>query len=219
MNGTPQNATQNTDQSQAFFNSPGQFDTPADDQAPRSSSIEGSPQAQDSRQEPNHEPHGLVVKPYAIEEPEDEPPAPTTRFIHFLTIEDKGETSQGDLVDSMEGLHCDSDNDPRISLRFKRGKKRKPPTAAMGTSYAHPQDHRTTTDGQYGGFTLSPKRLRRRSKRSKENLREAPTDSTRYSNFEGPESSESVTPSSITTETSSMQTPDGSTETDAMEID
>ncbi|KAL5359748.1 hypothetical protein BJX96DRAFT_61721 [Aspergillus floccosus] len=219
MNGIPQDAKENTDQSHSFSNLPGQFGSSAADQNLRSSPIESSPQAQETLQEPDYEPHEIVVKPYAVEEPEDEPAAPSPLFTAFREIEDNGETSQGDLIDSMEGLHCDSDNDPRINIKFKRGKKRKPPTAAMGSSYAHPQEHRTTTDGQYGGSTLSPKRLRRRSKRSRENLRGTPADSTRYSKFKGQESSESVSPSSNTTEASSVQTADGSTEADSMEID
>lgn len=219
MNGIPQYAKENTDETHSFFNPPGQFDTSAADQNRRSSPIATSPPTQEPRQEPDHEPYEIVVKPYAVEEPEDEPTAPNTHFTALLEIEDKGETSEGDLVDSMEGLRCDSDNDPRINLKFKRGKKRKPPTSAMGTSYAQPQEHRMTPDGQYGGPTLSPKRLRRRSRRSHENLRGTPADSTRYSKSKGPESSESVSPSSTTTESSSMQTPDGSTEADAMDID
>ncbi|KAF7181961.1 hypothetical protein CNMCM7691_001349 [Aspergillus felis] len=75
-----------------------------------------------------------VVKPYAIEEPEDE----ASRVVPRLAISpasNDAESWQGELVDSMQDLHCDSDHpDLRCRPSHKRGRKRKTPTFAAGNS-------------------------------------------------------------------------------------
>ncbi|KAL4897747.1 hypothetical protein BDV59DRAFT_49392 [Aspergillus ambiguus] len=202
-------AEHTTDPSPSFPTQPGQFDPAVPDQ----SSPHDSPQIRNPSQEQDYEPHELVVKPYAIEEPEDEPRSPSPPPPTFPARKIEGETSQDDLIDSMESLHCDSDNDPRVNIQLKRGKKRKPHTAAGAmpdsSRDAYP---RMATRMQYDGTTSSPKRLRRRSKQSRDNLRGVHSR-------KAPESSESVSPRSTTTDASGTNTTDGSTEADPMELD
>ncbi|GIJ87527.1 hypothetical protein Asppvi_006435 [Aspergillus pseudoviridinutans] len=113
-----------------------------------------------------------VVKPYAIEEPEDE----ASRVVPRLAISPASndtESWQGELVDSMQDLRCDSDQpDLRYRPSHKRGRKRKTPTFAAGTSApGRRQVYEPAPDIQYEGPSASPKRLRRRSMRPKEDRR------------------------------------------------
>lgn len=115
-----------------------------------------------------------VVKPYAIEEPEDEAPRPVPRLAISASPND-AEPWQGELVDSMQDLHCDSDHsDLRHRSSHKRGRKRKSPTLSAGNSVSgRRQLYEAASDIQYHGPSASPKRLRRRSMRPKEGLRTA----------------------------------------------
>ncbi|PYH65116.1 uncharacterized protein BO88DRAFT_373447 [Aspergillus vadensis CBS 113365] len=81
-----------------------------------------------------HEANADVVLPYSIEEPDDEPAEAagqtTDKPVIRLLVGDNSEIWQGELVDSMEGLQCDSDQ----SASQTRGKKRKPSATATGSS-------------------------------------------------------------------------------------
>lgn len=109
-----------------------------------------------------------VVKPYEIEEPDDDVPdqAPPPKSPKLLEEADQW---QGDLVRSLRQLHCESDtNDTSTKLNRKRGQKRKPSTNSTAIDHAaRPQS--TGARGNLGAE--SPKRLRRRSRRSSENIR------------------------------------------------
>ncbi|KAF7122394.1 hypothetical protein CNMCM5793_000419 [Aspergillus hiratsukae] len=112
-----------------------------------------------------------VVKPYAIEEPEDEAPRPVPRLAISASPND-AEPWQGELVDSMQDLHCDSDHpDLRHRSSHKRGRKRKTPTPSGGAGSGRRQLYEAAPDIQYDGPSASPKRLRRRGMRPKEGLR------------------------------------------------
>jgi hypothetical protein len=114
-----------------------------------------------------------VVKPYAIEEPEDEAPRPVPRLAISASPND-AEPWQGELelVDSMQDLHCDSDHhDLRHRSSNKRGRKRKTPTLSAGAGPGRRQLSEVTPDIQYDGPSASRKRLRRRSMRPKDGLR------------------------------------------------
>ncbi|RHZ57962.1 hypothetical protein CDV55_104664 [Aspergillus turcosus] len=115
-----------------------------------------------------------VVKPYAIEEPEDEAPRPVPRLAISASPHD-AEPWQGELVDSMQDLRCDSDHsDLRHRSNHKRGRKRKSPTLSSGNSVSgRRQLYEAAPDIQYDGPSASPKRLRRRGMRPKEGLRTA----------------------------------------------
>ncbi|GFG11029.1 hypothetical protein IFM5058_05222 [Aspergillus udagawae] len=113
-----------------------------------------------------------VVKPYAIEEPDEEAPRVVPRLAISPASND-ADSWQGELVDSMQDLHCDSDHpDLRCRPSHKRGRKRKTPTFAAGNSAPdRRQVYETAPDIQYEGPSVSPKRLRRRSMRPKEGQR------------------------------------------------
>ncbi|KAL2008936.1 hypothetical protein VTN00DRAFT_7130 [Thermoascus crustaceus] len=126
-----------------------------------------------SAQDPGYDADVEVVRPYAIEEPEEasttESPRSTTRRPRITDL------WQNDLVDSMRDLDCNSDsNDARPRPSQKRGRKRKP-TSTAGT-YQH---YRTSSPGtpfrvvdmRAEAMGFSPKKMRRRSKRSKEDMK------------------------------------------------
>ncbi|KAF7588556.1 hypothetical protein BBP40_005511 [Aspergillus hancockii] len=112
----------------------------------------------------------IVVKPYAIEEPDDDPTPGPPNFSTTLSPEHSTEGWQTELTDSMEGLHCDSDNNiTRQNLRCNRGKKRKPArTAPVNSRLFQQQDRKISRDCQYEeGPNFKSRRLRR-SKQSKD---------------------------------------------------
>ncbi|KAF9892949.1 hypothetical protein FE257_000541 [Aspergillus nanangensis] len=167
-------------------------------------------QSEDLPQDRGHDSNVTVFHPYAIEEPGEEHPSSSTSLPALTYLEDNPENWQADLVNSMEDLHCYSDSGPRIQ---KRGKKRKPPPVFAGIP--HSSHSGATIDGQYDGSTLSPKRLRRRNKQSRENLIGIQMDST-------PDARSSRSPSSQSssmTDTSGVYTADELTTDEPMDID
>ncbi|KKK25018.1 hypothetical protein P175DRAFT_090724 [Aspergillus ochraceoroseus IBT 24754] len=153
-----------------------------------------------------------LVKPYAIEEPDAES---TYEHDNPTVSPFKGDglaTPQGDLVDSMEGLHCDSDNpDPQVMISPKRGRKRKP-TNPLGISRSEQRYTSKSAFDVYEGPTLSPKRPRRKSKRSKENLR-ASLASNRTRALSGSSAT------SVSTDFSGATVPGEPTASDEMDLD
>ncbi|OJJ48650.1 hypothetical protein ASPZODRAFT_1651542 [Penicilliopsis zonata CBS 506.65] len=110
-----------------------------------------------------------VVKPYEIEEPDDEyaieSPRPGTPV---KALEGAGGW-QEELVDSMQELYCDSDT-TQSPLRdgSKRGLKRKPTNSSRPEVGCQSQPAEKSSETT---AALSPKRLRRRSRRSREGFR------------------------------------------------
>ncbi|PYH89182.1 hypothetical protein BO71DRAFT_403274, partial [Aspergillus ellipticus CBS 707.79] len=125
-----------------------------------------------------HEANIEVVHPYAIEEPEDEPTDTAewtgTPVIHFL-LRDNFDNVQGDLVDSMEGLCCDSDNSNHgVVFGQKRGRKRKPSGTAADSARIFRQRRSSSgsiSDIQYKQPNGSPKRPFRKCWPSRERFK------------------------------------------------
>lgn len=154
-----------------------------------------------SAQDPEPGTNAVVVQPYEIEEPDDDPSE--------ITSSTRGPAgkNRSDLVGSLEDLHCDSDStNPRLVHRSKRGRKRKPNTTVAGPSGTHQQDHRGTIDAQYGEGSLSPKRQRRGSSLSPPELSEAG-------------SSDSFTPDSPFTDASTTSASDVFNAPELMDLD
>ncbi|PWY92665.1 hypothetical protein BO70DRAFT_357810 [Aspergillus heteromorphus CBS 117.55] len=166
-----------------------------------------------------HEANVEVVYPYAIEEPDDEPTdteqsmgSKGTPMTHLL-LRDSADGLQGELVDSMEGLYCDSDNSShRVGISQRRGKKRKSPGATPGSVWLFRRSSSSTTpDVQYEQRSGSPKRPPKRSRHSRE---QSESLWQRYTSDTG--SSGSFTSLSPSTDTSGA-TPDGYPGTDSMD--
>ncbi|KAA8645994.1 hypothetical protein EYZ11_004017 [Aspergillus tanneri] len=128
---------------------------------PHNSSTENQPadgisNAEDiATREAEYDTDTVVVKPYAVEEPDDDD----------LTAEDNSGKWQADLVSSMEDLHCDSEGATLpIVHRQRRGRKRKPHTTITETLPPFIPNQGGKSDAQYAqGSNLSPKRQRRRN--------------------------------------------------------
>lgn len=128
-------------------------------------------------QDPGYDADVEVVRPYAIEEPDDDADqTPTSASTRPTTpkLLDSAEYWQTELVNSLRGLCCDSDsNDFQPLPKQKRGRKRK--IASASALYQNPQ--RTASEMRLQDVDLrpegpfaSPKRMRRRSRRSGEDL-------------------------------------------------
>ncbi|OGM39276.1 hypothetical protein ABOM_012007 [Aspergillus bombycis] len=111
----------------------------------------------------------VVVQPYAIEEPEDDPPPVSFKPAITFLPGPSSESWQTDLVDSMEDLHCESDNNiTRPTSRYNRGRKRKPSsTATGGFQVFQGQGPGMSHDRRYEeGPNLKLRKLRRKTKQS-----------------------------------------------------
>ncbi|UCK58069.1 hypothetical protein AFCA_000939 [Aspergillus flavus] len=115
----------------------------------------------------------IVIQPYAVEEPEEEPPPVSSKPTILFLPGPNSEYWQAELVDSMEDLHCESDNSiTKPMSRYNRGKKRKPSSTApeyfqvfQKQSPGMPQARR-----HEDGPNLKQRKLRRRTKQSNEAL-------------------------------------------------
>ncbi|OOF96721.1 hypothetical protein ASPCADRAFT_4760 [Aspergillus carbonarius ITEM 5010] len=123
---------------------------------------------------------GDVVQPYAIEEPEDDPIETMRRsagkpVIH-LYLGDNSDIWQGELVDSMEGLCCDSDHaNSQWTVNHKRGKKRRPSTTAPGSFRLFRQlSSGASPDNQYDSHIGTTKRRRRKGRCAREQFTALP---------------------------------------------
>lgn len=167
-----------------------------------------------------------VVKPYAVEEPDDEPDDNPTHQPHrpvVSSLPDNFERWHVDLIDSMDNLQSDSDtNDSVFRSEQRRGKKRKPGSGACSFfQTGHPQSPSARSkhgDSQYEPPGFTRKRPRRRNKRSSDN-RNTPTDSSTASN--GSESCLSLSSAPLSTEASGTETGnmDSDSNADKMDID
>ena len=121
-----------------------------------------------SPQDADHDADIEVVKPYAIEEPDDEPTNPSSGHI-VTSLPDNFERWHIDLIGSMEDLGCETEShgtDSTSQSGQQRGKKRKPATTTSGASHnAPPSSMREAKQGandpQYEGPGLSRKRRRK----------------------------------------------------------
>lgn len=156
-----------------------------------------------------------TVKPYAIEEPDEEAPSEPKR----PTPPRQGRPKYWeDLIDSMEELHCESDNSNPGAMFSRRGRKRKPTNAPSLTGLGQSSEESSPApDAQYEQPTLSPKRPRKQSERRKDSQRNIKTARRRgVDTFR--ESSESSSPST-STDTSGANHTNGSPASDAMDLD
>jgi hypothetical protein len=131
-----------------------------------------------------------VVKPYAIEEPDDErlETSEPDRFV-ASSLPDNLERWHIDLIDSMDDLQCESDRtDSTQRSDQKRGQKRKSGAAASGASPSAHQSSASAPSGtkhgdrQYETPSMGRKRSRKRSKRVKEDQNRANDSSPTTSN-------------------------------------
>jgi hypothetical protein len=116
-----------------------------------------------------------VVKPFAIEEPDDETDQ-TPTSAPTPNVPEATENWQRELVNSLRGLYCDSDsNEAHPFIRQKRGRKRKPdPSMASSQSSQNMQSQSVKDwdfDSRVGGTAFSPKRRRRKSTQTREDIR------------------------------------------------
>ncbi|KAI9927699.1 hypothetical protein ASPWEDRAFT_173344 [Aspergillus wentii DTO 134E9] len=172
---------------------------------------------QTASQDSGYEGDVEVVKPYAIEEPDDHSTSKPETSTTSYHPRNSGQW-QSDLVESMGDLQCESDNtDRQLRQRGqKRGKKRKPPTVDIGASaYAQsqkPENASKLGDIQYKEPSLSPKRPRRRGERPNE-------DGTSSHLSSGTGSSVSSSSGSQSPESNSTGAVGGTPAADAMDID
>ncbi|KAL4796920.1 hypothetical protein BDV19DRAFT_360065 [Aspergillus venezuelensis] len=159
-----------------------------------------------------------LVKPYAIEEPEEEPTF--EREPEPARAEQRQPRSWEDLVNSMEGLYCDSDNSSAGITSAKRGRKRKSANVYyMGgiSPSGESSGSGSVPDAQYQRPSLSPKRPRKKGERSRDvplNLKAAQ----RHRVHRGRAFSGSST-TSFSTDTSDVNYVNGSPAPEAMDLD
>lgn len=180
-----------------------------------------------SPQDTDYDADAEVVKPYAIEEPDDEPTNPPPRHM-ASSLPDNFERWHIDLIGSMADLQCETESngtDSTSQSGQQRGKKRKPATTASTSHNTQPSQRESKhgdKDSQYEGPGVSRKRLRRRPRLSSEGMslnRESSsslsnsTDSYRSESSSAPQSTEG---SGSGTETGNVNsTPDS----DKMDVD
>jgi hypothetical protein len=133
----------------------------------------------DDGQDAGYEADVEIVRPYAIEEPDEETDQ-TPTSVATPKLLDSTEQWQKELLSSLRGLYCDSDStDTPPLVRHKRGRKRKPDTSM--TAYQDLQsaqqpvkDRDVDVNMGIESALLSPKRRRRKSTRSGEDIKVSP---------------------------------------------
>ncbi|KAL4779809.1 hypothetical protein BJX76DRAFT_67348 [Aspergillus varians] len=156
-----------------------------------------------------------TVKPYAIEEPDEDatseskaPSPPQQAKARYWE----------DLVDSMEELHCESDNNNPGLIFSKRGRKRKSTNSSNLPRSGQSCQSTAVPDPQYE-TSLGPKRPRQRDEHRKES--QGNLKSARRRRFQKPRGSSgsSSTSESVSTDTSSSNLTNGTPIPDAMDLD
>lgn len=116
-----------------------------------------------------------VLRPYEIEEPDDDPAPPVQRRLGLPCLPDYFEIWQRELADRIDDLDNQVETSPRTKLSSipKGGRKRKPIGAAGAGDYSPTGSHRSKSkakldDPALPGCDLNPKRRRRRSKLTEE---------------------------------------------------
>ncbi|PYI07863.1 hypothetical protein BO78DRAFT_312184 [Aspergillus sclerotiicarbonarius CBS 121057] len=182
-----------------------------------------NPEEEDPLSSSRVEGSGDVVQPYAIEEPEDDPietaGRSTGKPVIHLHLGDNSDIWQGELVDSMEVLYCDSDYANRQwSVNHKRGKKRRPSATAAGSYRLFRQpSYGATPDNQYDWSIDTTKRRRRKGRCSREQFTSPPGTFWQHGASD-PGSSDSFGSRSPSTDASESH-PAGYPGPDTMEID
>lgn len=131
---------------------------------------------EDEIQDAGYEADVEIIRPYAIEEPGEETDQ-TPTSVATPKLLDSTEQWQNELLNSMRGLYCDSDStDTPPLVRHKRGRKRKPDTSMTATrDFQSTQQQSMKEWGSdvhmgAGSSLLSPKRRRRKSTKSEEDI-------------------------------------------------
>ncbi|KAL4818084.1 hypothetical protein BDW67DRAFT_158509 [Aspergillus spinulosporus] len=151
-----------------------------------------------------------VVKPYAIEEPDEEPASET----EVSTAQLRQRKHWEDLISSMERLYCDSDHDNPGSIRPKRGRKRKP-TIANPVRTARSGESAFVPDAQYASPSFSSKRARKKEEIPKERY----LDSDEEVIIRRPRRLSSSSNASVSTDTSDANLTNGFPTPDDMDLD
>ena len=127
-----------------------------------------------SNQDPGYDADVEVIRPYAIEEPEDEvDTSPQSTWPATPRLLDSVPSWQNEIVNSMRNLYCDSDSTDNVPwLKQKRGRKRK--SASRAANYEENNQERmpglTKDDPEMPAHDdpiSSPRKLRRRSTKSR----------------------------------------------------
>lgn len=165
-----------------------------------------------------------VLRPYAIEEPDDDPEPPVQRRLALPCLPDYFEIWQRELIDRIDDMdHADGKAVTKSSAKLspvpKRGQKRKPiGVASAGDSYTAIPGSKCRAkldDSALSLCGLSPKRRRRRSKAQEERPKDP--HSTSLHDFRDPRVNQSS--SSDWQSSSSADTADDSALVDEMDID
>lgn len=111
------------------------------------------------------------LRPYAIEEPDDEPEPLVPRRLGLPCLPDCFERWQRELVESIDDMEDKAATSPSASGKPipKRGLKRKPIIGAVGSGYSQPGSQKAKSKAKLDDDTLptcgfNAKRRRRRSK-------------------------------------------------------
>lgn len=131
----------------------------------------------DLHQDPGYDADVEVIKPYAIEEPEDDlDTSPQSTWPATPKLLENGPAWQNDIVNSMRNLYCDSDSTDNIPwMKQKRGRKRKSISGPPNCE----QDGRERMPGLKGNGVetlrrddplVNSRKLRRRSTKSRKDV-------------------------------------------------
>lgn len=133
-------------------------------------SVEDIQPDDDAAQDAGYDADVEIVRPYAIEEPGEETDQ-TPTSVATPKLLDATEQWQKELLNSLRGLYCDSDStDTPPLVKHKRGKKRKPDSVNHRFHNAQQPSKDGDIDmGEKISFA-SPKRRRRKSTRSREDI-------------------------------------------------
>ncbi|KAL4810120.1 hypothetical protein BDV18DRAFT_156493 [Aspergillus unguis] len=155
-----------------------------------------------------------MVRPYDIEEP-DENTAPEIKEPSPPKSEQRRDWE--DLVDSMEGLYCGSDNSNSGTSSSMRGRKRKSPTTPGLSQSGRHRKSASVPDAQYERPSLSPKRPRKKDgnpRKSQTTIRSTQKDRIRRARALSGSSN-----TSLSTDTSGPNVTNGSPAPEAMDLD
>lgn len=169
--------------------------------------------------------HRTVFKPYAIEEPDDEPP-PTVRTLELPCLPDYLERWQRELVESMGDLGSEYSKlwHLKAADSQKRGLKRKATNCIAKGDSQHSTSCQSTSKARDDAAPLhvpglNPKRLRRRSRPLGDTGRAGQSGLVSIHDFREVQADEDSSSGLSSTGTSSPETMDESAVVEEMEID
>ncbi|KAL3463037.1 hypothetical protein BJX64DRAFT_132400 [Aspergillus heterothallicus] len=156
-----------------------------------------------------------TVKPYAIEEPDDD----TASESQESSLPHQRQNGLWeDLVGSMQDLYCDSDTNKPEIVYTPRGRKRRP--SNMASSFSQSSQTRFSTSGrdtQYERPSLNPKRRRRRGKAPIQN--DEDLGGIHEQRIHGPKEGGGSSSEALSTDTGGTKFASGCTTADEMDID